>query len=146
MCPARPDQPRPKMSATPAGHHGRRAELRLNPVPDSVPMARRFVAALDFTGQADKHRLTLLTAEIVTNAVLHARTALTLEAAESPRGVRVSVTDGASSPPVLKEYGTTSPTGRGLHILQAMADRWGFDPSDSGKTVWFELDEEDPGN
>jgi hypothetical protein len=26
-----------------------------------------------------------------------------------------------------------------LHIVEAMADRWGFDRSESGKTVWFEL-------
>lgn len=125
---------------TPRVTDSRRAELSLKPVPSSVPRARRFVVALDFAARSDQERLALLTAEIVTNAVLHARTPMRLEAAEVRGGVRVSVTDGNTNPPVMKDYGPTSPTGRGLHIVDAMADRWGFDESDSGKTVWFELD------
>jgi anti-sigma regulatory factor (Ser/Thr protein kinase) len=109
-------------------------------VPGSVPEARRFIASLDFVDRSDPDRLELLTAEIVTNAILHARTPLKLEVIEvAGGGVRVSVTDGNANPPVKKDYGPSSPTGRGLHIVEAMADRWGFDRSDSGKTVWFEL-------
>lgn len=118
----------------------RRAELILTAVPGSVPEARRFVASLDFVDRSDPEKLALLTAEVVTNAILHARTPLKLEAVEvAGRGIRVSVTDGDSTPPVKKDYGPSSPTGRGLHIVEAMADRWGFEPTDSGKTVWFEL-------
>jgi hypothetical protein len=39
-----------------------------------------------------------------------------------------------------KIYGPTSPTGRGLHIVEALADRWGVDKTAEGKTVWFEID------
>jgi anti-sigma regulatory factor (Ser/Thr protein kinase) len=108
-----------------------------------VPEARRFVAGLDFVEASDLDRLTLLTAEIVTNAILHARTRIEVEAIEVARGVRVSVSDGNTNLPVLKSYGPAAPTGRGLHIVEAMADRWGFDRSDRGKTVWFELDDEE---
>ena len=142
MSPGSFDEPGPKSSSTHSrpGGDARRAELILSPVPGSVPEARRFVATLDFVGGFDADRLALLTAEIVTNAVLHARTPLKLEAIELlGGGVRVSVTDGNANPPVKKDYGPSSPTGRGLHIVEAMADRWGFDRSASGKTVWFEL-------
>jgi len=142
MSPASFDERSPKQSSThsPPGGETRRAELILTPVPGSVPEARRFVASLDFVRRSDPEKLALLTAEVVTNAILHARTPLKLEAVEvAGRGVRVSVTDGNSNPPVKKDYGPTSPTGRGLHIVEAMADRWGFDRSESGKTVWFEL-------
>jgi hypothetical protein len=142
MSPGSFDEPGPKSPSTRSkpGVYARRAELILSPVPGSVPEARRFVATLDFVGGFDSDRLALLTAEIVTNAILHARTPLKLEAIELlGGGVRVSVTDGNANPPVKKDHGPSSPTGRGLHIVEAMADRWGFDRSASGKTVWFEL-------
>ena len=115
-------------------------ELVLKPVPDSVPAARRFVLGLDFTSGSDPDLLELLTAEIVTNAILHARTSLRLVATKVDSGVRVAVSDGNPNPPVFKDYGATSPTGRGLHIIEDLANRWGFHRSQGGKTVWFELD------
>lgn len=132
--------PKPWSTYSPGAGEARRAELILTPVPGSVPKARRFIASLDFADRSDPDRLALLTAEVVTNAILHARTPLKLEAVEvAGRGIRVSVTDGNSNPPVKKDYGPSSPTGRGLHIVEAMSDRWGFDRSETGKTVWFEL-------
>ena len=115
-------------------------ELELEPVPDSVPIARKFVLGLDFASRSDPDLLALLTAEIVTNAILHARTSLRLVATEVEGGVRVAVSDGSPSPPVVKNYGVTSPTGRGLHIVEDLANRWGYQRSEGGKTVWFELD------
>ena len=136
-----PFQERASKSSTssPSLGEARRAELTLRPEPASVPQARRFVASLDFASGSDQEKLALLTAEIVTNAILHGRTALRLEAIEVPDGIRVSVTDGNANPPVVKNYGPSSPTGRGLRIVESMADRWGFDEVGSGKTVWFEL-------
>jgi anti-sigma regulatory factor (Ser/Thr protein kinase) len=136
------DERSPKQASThsPPVGETRRAELILTPEPASVPAARRFVASLDFVRRSDPEKLALLTAEVVTNAILHARTPLKLEAVEvAGRGIRVSVTDGNSNPPTKKDYGPSSPTGRGLHIVDAMSDRWGFDQSEAGKTVWFEL-------
>ncbi|KJY33259.1 regulatory protein, partial [Streptomyces sp. NRRL S-495] len=31
-------------------------------------------------------------------------------------------------------------SGRGLHLVRALADRLGVDPTKTGKVVWFELD------
>ncbi|MGH8949804.1 MAG: ATP-binding protein [Acidimicrobiia bacterium] len=115
-------------------------ELELEPVPDSVPIARKFVLGLDFASRSDPDLLALLTAEIVTNAILHARTSLRLVATKVDGGVRVAVSDGSPSAPVVKNYGATAPTGRGLHIVEDLASRWGYHRSEGGKTVWFELD------
>ncbi|MGH8913896.1 MAG: ATP-binding protein, partial [Acidimicrobiia bacterium] len=112
----------------------------LKPTPNSVPRARRFVLGLDWAEGASDERLAIVTTEIVTNAILHARTGFRVSATELPGGIRVEVTDRSTDPPVMKSYGPESPTGRGLHIVDAMADRWGVDPTKSGKTVWFEVD------
>ncbi len=119
-----------------------RAEISLKAIPDSVPRARRFILALEWADGASHERLAILTTEVVTNAVLHAGTGFLVRATELPGGIRVAVTDRSTSPPVMQDYGPNSPTGRGLHIVDAMADRWGVDPTDSGKTVWFEVDNE----
>lgn len=138
-----PGSERSSTSSRPHGRgESRRAELTLQAEPASVPLARRFVASLDFVAQLDIDRLVLLTAEVVTNAVLHARTMLRIAVREIEGGVRVSVHDGSLSPPVKKDYGILSPTGRGLRIVDALATRWGYESSDSGKTVWFELEPE----
>jgi hypothetical protein len=37
---------------------------------------------------------------------------------------------------VLQTRGSFAETGRGLHIICALSDQWGFTPSDTGKVVW----------
>ncbi|MGH8928741.1 MAG: ATP-binding protein, partial [Acidimicrobiia bacterium] len=81
-----------------------------------------------------------LVSELVTNAVLHARTPFLVKVTVAPDLIRVSVTDGDRTQPLMKQHGLSDPTGRGLRIVDAMADRWGVDPDVDGKTVWFELE------
>jgi hypothetical protein len=52
----------------------------------------------------------------------------------------VAVSDESDEPPVLRGYDNTQPTGRGLHFVEALSDRWGYTSMARGKTVWFELD------
>jgi anti-sigma regulatory factor (Ser/Thr protein kinase) len=113
-----------------------------DPYPQAVPQARAFVLSLDWIPDDDdtRARLATLTSEVVTNAVLHARTSFTVTVTRLPTGIRVAVTDRNDQPVLRKTYGPTSPTGRGLHIVEALADRWGIDPAADGKAVWFELD------
>lgn len=119
------------------------AELSFEPEPQSVPEARSFVASLGLTHDEDTQaRLATLTSEVVTNAILHARTALVVRVMRDQSHIRVSVSDNNSDPVVLKSYGPSSPTGRGLHIVKALADRWGVEETADGKAVWFELDHE----
>jgi hypothetical protein len=72
--------------------------------------------------------------------VLHARTALTIRVQDNGGTIRVEVVDGSRTPPVRRTFADVSPTGRGLHLLDRLASRWGSAPTGTGKTVWFEID------
>ena len=83
----------------------------------------------------------LLVSELVTNAVLHARSASRIDVARENGRVRVAVGDDSAEPPQLRNNGSDSVTGRGLHLVERLACSWGVDRSDdTGKVVWFELD------
>lgn len=116
----------------------------LEPVSASVPEARRFVgdSLSGVPGDAvDVARL--LVSELVTNAVLHARTELTLTLDRSGSVVRVQVEDGNPRLPVLRTHGNDAATGRGLRVLDKMASSWGTHNIEGGKVVWFEIQTED---
>jgi anti-sigma regulatory factor (Ser/Thr protein kinase) len=86
---------------------------------------------------------TLLTSELVTNAVLHARTPIGISIACDGRAVRVDVRDASSVEPASQNRAATIPGGLGLHIVAACASRWGLDRlPGGGKAVWFELSRE----
>jgi anti-sigma regulatory factor (Ser/Thr protein kinase) len=81
----------------------------------------------------------LLVSELVTNAVLHARTTITLEITAVPDGVRVGVLDGAARGPRPRDFSLEATTGRGLTLVESLASAWGTNPTADGKQVWFEL-------
>src|SRR5947209_721329 len=111
----------------------------LTPTSRSVPQARREVGAvLDEWGLSElRDSALLLVSELVTNAVLHARTEIRLDISRERDGVRISVSDGSPIPPALRRHSDTSTTGRGLHLLDLLADSWSADSSEDGKTVTF---------
>lgn len=85
-------------------------------------------------------------AELVGNAVRHAdplpggvvRVAWRLRS--NGAAVEVRVTDGgASDPPQIRRVGPDSTDGRGLTIVEALADRWGVERDGLGQSVWAEL-------
>ena len=119
-----------------------RARLALPPVPASAARARQFVddtlRGWGCDGFVDVARL--LVSELATNAVLHARTDMTLVVAVTRGELRVEVHDGSVAPPVQRNYEDEAMTGRGLGLLEQMADRWGVEHGGDGKAVWFELD------
>jgi anti-sigma regulatory factor (Ser/Thr protein kinase) len=117
--------------------------LDLPPTTDSVPAARRFVRARLIDGTSDVETATLLVSEVVTNAVLHARTAITLTVEELDAVARIAVRDGSPVQPRLHAFSPTSATGRGLRLLDQLSTRWGVDadPATGGKVVWFEVGE-----
>ncbi len=116
--------------------------------PGQVAVARRLLRGYlcDHCRDADPDDLdipVLLASELVTNAIVHAATPLELHAQSLGCGVRVEVHDGVNRPPVLEpqsDSNTSSEHGRGLFLVAALADRWGWDGYASGKSVWFELD------
>jgi PAS domain S-box-containing protein len=120
-------------------------ERRLPPQPSSVAEARQLVRAL----LAETHRddlvetAVLLVSEIVTNALLHAGTAIDVAAFLDKHGLRVEVGDGSLHLPMRRNYAATAGTGRGLRLLEEMVDEWGVSRRRHGKTVWFRLSGED---
>jgi anti-sigma regulatory factor (Ser/Thr protein kinase) len=56
------------------------------------------------------------------------------------RRLRVEVTDHSNRLPDIRPIDPDSENGRGLFIVETLADRWGHETMDTGgKTVWFEL-------
>jgi anti-sigma regulatory factor (Ser/Thr protein kinase) len=116
-------------------------QLRLPPEPSSAGAARRFVAsALDGWNDASADLAVLLVSELASNVVLHAGTDFELSIRLRDDELRIEVQDASPVMPTLKHYVAESVTGRGLHMVAASADRWGFETTDTGKVVWFELE------
>jgi len=119
-------------------------ELRatLSAEPEQVAEARRLVAGyLREQGDDDGEVAVLLTSELVTNAILYGRAPLELRAQADGSALRVEVYDQATSPPMLqRDVDLTEIGGRGLQLVDTLADRWGWAKHDYGKVVWFELD------
>jgi hypothetical protein len=92
--------------------------------------------------------LILLVSELVTNAVVHtgrpAVLRLSLPGPAAPATpsatVRVEVADTSSRAPVPRCAGGDATGGRGLALVDCLADRWGWSPEDAGKSIWCELD------
>ena len=119
------------------------ARLDLPPVVASVPLARH--ATLDLLrawgSPHDLDDAALLVSELVANVVDHVRgqAVLTLELTIGEEWLRISVADGSSIPPVVRELEHDGPRGRGLQVVEAIADRWGAEDHQGGKRIWFEL-------
>jgi anti-sigma regulatory factor (Ser/Thr protein kinase) len=123
-------------------------EVELPPELESVVAARRMLSdavrswGLDPSVGEDA---ALAVSELVTNAILHAGTNITLSLRRLGPGVRVEVGDGSTHLPVVDAarpedlLANRSMTGRGLALVAAMSDRWGADPAVSGKITWAEI-------
>jgi anti-sigma regulatory factor (Ser/Thr protein kinase) len=117
-------------------------EICLDPTPQAVGIARRFVLDRCRWGlRADQRdRLVLVVSEIVTNAVRHARSLVHLRVVRRHSTVRVEIHDDASAMPRFREPAPDDLDGRGLHLVEALADEWGVTPSvPRGKTVWAQV-------
>jgi anti-sigma regulatory factor (Ser/Thr protein kinase) len=82
----------------------------------------------------------LLVSELVTNALLHARSAPSVEVTLQDGRLRCVVSDDSPLVPRRRRYASDAATGRGIALVETLASRWGSDPDGSGKRVWFELD------
>jgi len=106
--------------------------------PTAPGQARRFVTAtLDGWRVAGGDDVVLLVSELATNALLHARTSMTVRVTEDgPDAVRLSVSDHSGELPRQRALSVDAATGRGLALLASIADAWGVETSAGGKTVW----------
>lgn len=105
----------------------------------TTPREARRAVAQRCAGWPRLDDLLLCVSEVVTNAVLHARSAPTLTVAMDDARVRVEVHDTDPSPPIRRHRSLLASTGRGLLLLDDLADGWGTAPAAGGKVVWFEL-------
>jgi len=82
----------------------------------------------------------LLTSELVTNALVHTDDDAIVTATVSPHGLRVEVRDFVARGPRPRVPVAGDDTGgRGLVLVESLADAWGVCPHGVGKSVWFEL-------
>jgi len=110
--------------------------------PDSARAARHLLrshVATILSGE-DVDTAMLLVSEVVTNAVVHAGTSVEVVVClQGGATLRVEVADGSVQRPTIRHDAMMASTGRGLHLLDALAHRWGVTVRATGKTVWFEL-------
>ena len=81
----------------------------------------------------------LLVSELVVNAVSHAGSSATLRLTLTDAVLRVEVEDASPVPPRPRVATTDDSSGRGLMLVEALADRWGVRTTPLGKVVWFEI-------
>jgi len=107
----------------------------------SVPLARSVIIDLLRRNGRDSaiDVASLLTSELVTNAVVHGATSVGLSATLSNRRLRVEATDCSPKPPVARRAADGDTDGRGLAVVASLATDWGYEMRSTGKSVWFEL-------
>lgn len=111
--------------------------------PGEVPAARRFVRAV-LAGHPAAADAELLACELITNALLHAHDAakVTVTVAAGETAVHVEVTDdGTAGVPHWREAAAGAEGGRGFHLVNEIAARWGFLREKTGTCCWFDLDD-----
>lgn len=118
--------------------------LLLDPVPASVPAARRWVREqLTLDGQYPMDAVLLCLSEFVTNALLHARTSLTVRLEEDGKRLRIEVTDSGDVPIDRAEYleDRDAESGRGLQLVSVLSSAYGLEQNHDGPglTAWFEV-------
>lgn len=120
---------------------GQLCEIQLEAAAPSVRKARAFVEVTFASWRL--HDLSdvavLLTSELVTNAVVHARTRFCLALHLEASTVTVEVSDTSAEAPQVKDTPVDNERGRGLALVENLAARWGTRQDQGGKTVWFQL-------
>jgi anti-sigma regulatory factor (Ser/Thr protein kinase) len=111
---------------------------------DSIPATRAFLGRLlNGWNVSDLviEEASLLTTELMSNAVEHGTGVVHLEISVHDGLLRVGVHDEGVDVPVKRDASTTRLEGRGIWLVQSIARDWGSDSSgvEPGKTVWFEL-------
>jgi anti-sigma regulatory factor (Ser/Thr protein kinase) len=126
--------------------------VELESDPTMVVAARQFVRDRLTAWEATEHLddAVLVASELVTNAILHARTQLTLrlEVVDTPppgsSKVRVEVFDQNPRLPSLSPTVPDATSGRGLSLVSLLASGWGMEHRGEGKVVWAEVGGEAP--
>jgi anti-sigma regulatory factor (Ser/Thr protein kinase) len=101
-------------------------------------LLRASLADWGLSGQVDDAEIVV--SELVANAIRHGTVPIRLTVGTGGDVLLVSVEDGDSvHPPLPRTAGEFDTGGRGLLLVGAMSQRWGWSPTDNGKAVWAEL-------
>ncbi|MFF7362308.1 ATP-binding protein [Streptomyces sp. NPDC008125] len=135
------------------------SELTLAATPNAVAWARRHTVDIlqrwHFPDEGIEVAR-LLVSELATNAIQHARPTETSEMSATgsvgvgtivlrlwptDSGIIIGVSDPDPRPPAPRAHDASATGGRGLALVQAMTNRWGYSPTQSypGKTIWAEI-------
>ncbi|GHF69843.1 magnesium or manganese-dependent protein phosphatase [Streptomyces mashuensis] len=129
----------------PAVRGGGRLQQHIAPAdPEALSAARHMIrAAVRAWGARERSdEIELVADELVTNALLHTDgpAVVTIRMLTGPQTrVRVEVEDRSSVLPRRREPGESGVSGRGLLLVDRLADVWGVEPRGTGKSVWCEF-------
>jgi anti-sigma regulatory factor (Ser/Thr protein kinase) len=120
------------------------AEVRLPSRPESAATARRLTQCVvlrqwSLPAQTGEYAV-LLVSELVGNAVRHTGARVFGLRMVRRRGwIRIEVRDPSRGLPCLMPVAEMDTSGRGIFLVDKLADRWGVDLLPRGKTTWFEM-------
>ncbi|MCX5146549.1 SpoIIE family protein phosphatase [Streptomyces sp. NBC_00320] len=116
--------------------------------PERIAGARRQIRELlhDWADEEQVDSAVLIVSEMVTNVLLHTDGDALL-AAEAvgelgTRRLRIEVADASDELPHKRHPGEMASSGRGVLLMEMLADTWGVDPRGEGKSIWFEMYEQ----
>ncbi|MFD3545606.1 SpoIIE family protein phosphatase [Streptomyces sp. NPDC058655] len=113
--------------------------------PERIAGARRQIRELlhDWADSDQVDSAVLMVSEMVTNVLMHTDgdALLVAEAVGElgARRLRLEVADSSDELPHRRQPGEMASSGRGVLLLEMLADTWGVDPRGEGKSIWFEL-------
>lgn len=104
-----------------------------------VPEARAMVAAklAEWGLAALTDAVQLMVSELVTNALVHGAGSIAMRLIRGT-ALLCEVYDDGNELPRLRHADATDESGRGLHLVSHLAERWGTNRTERGKVVWFE--------
>ncbi|MFD7860810.1 SpoIIE family protein phosphatase [Streptomyces sp. NPDC057682] len=117
--------------------------------PERIAAARQLLREMlhDWADAEQIDSAVLMVSEMVTNVLVHTDgDALMVAQAVGEHGerrLRVEVSDGSDELPHKRRPGEMASSGRGLVLMEMLADAWGVDPRGAGKSIWFELYEDE---
>ncbi|MEU5578561.1 SpoIIE family protein phosphatase [Streptomyces huasconensis] len=113
--------------------------------PERIGGARRHLRDLlhDWADEDQVDSAVLMVSEMLTNVLVHTDgdALLVAEVSGEPgaRRLRAEVADSSDDLPHKRHPGELASSGRGLVLMELLADAWGVDPRGDGKSIWFEL-------
>ncbi len=123
------------------GHVGSR-QIDLGANKRSARVARNFVKETlrDWGYEALEPEATLAVSELVTNAVVHGRSGSSVTIVDlGGCSVSLRIRDDAAERPKIIDAGSDATSGRGMMLVDAVANSWGVEDDPPGKVVWLDL-------